>query len=212
MYCLSKYQAHMPEDKKDLHIKGRFDSEEQGSLKIKIHRCQEGCAKDSVIDQMLQGANIAIYFLDYGIEHNNLNEPLQTNVAGLFTSVSTDNTKTHDLYLKRVVMESDVGFVMADIRNKTKYAMASEKESIGSQKADYFYELNVKLSTISELNTRKYRRLFVVVSELGGYIKAIAILALLYRPFQDRLYYIQMINHMFKVENRRRQNEKALRE
>ena len=200
LYCLSEDQSILPEQHQDLKITGRFDSKFQGKLSISIEKCLQDCESSEEIESFLNKANVAVYFVNYGLNLENFQEPYKKNLAGLFTSIDSDFSKSHEIFMKTATVQTDSGKIMKDFNYQNYTVMDSQRETISSLREGNLYHLVLQMSSYSDTHIRTYKKLFSVIAEIGGYIKAFLLLAYLYRPFLQRKYYIELINHLYKVD------------
>lgn len=200
LYCLSGDQSILPNKYQNLNITGRFDSKEQGKLTISIDRCNEDCQSDEKIDSFLKKANVAVYFVNYGLDLKNYKKPFKKHLMGLFTSIDAYFSKTNEIFMKRAKVVSHSGMMLKSKTEREYVLMDSQRETVSSRREQNLYKLELQMSSSSDLHERKYRRLSAVIAEIGGYIKAFLLLAYLFRPFLIRKYYIELINHLYKVD------------
>ena len=186
-----------------MRIFGRPDSKEQGKLVISMDRCVVNCLPKDEIDSILGRTNIAIYTINYGIDLKNKEEPFKRNIMGNFLSADSRFTKLLDFSIKNVNVNSDIGYVFNNTIPKKYEVVDSTTESISSELEQVIFRMQVQMSSKEETYDRNYKKVFSVIAELGGYIKAMVILAFLYKPFLRRLYFIDIINTLYRVERNR---------
>jgi hypothetical protein len=63
------------------------------------------------------------------------------------------------------------------------------------------------MSTVDEQHTRISKKIFSVIATMGGYLKALVLFFYLYKPFLERKYYIELINHLYNVEENKNKQE-----
>jgi len=56
------------------------------------------------------------------------------------------------------------------------------------------------MSTVDEQHARTSKKIFSVIATIGGYLKAFVLIYYLYKPFLERKFYIELINHLYNVE------------
>lgn len=183
-----------------MKIKGRFDSANQGKLSISIEKCKNDCKSDKEINDFINKANVAVYFVNNGLDLKNFQKPFQRNLAGVFTAIDEDFSKSHEIFFKEASVATDSGMLLKKKKKDTYFLMDSQRESVSKARENNLYRLEIQMSTITDFHERTYRKLFAIIAEIGGYIKAFLLLAYLYRPFLTRKYYIDLINHLYKVD------------
>lgn len=190
----------MPESKQNLQIIGRPDSKVQGKIVISMDRCKVDCSPKEVIEKVLSNSNIAIYTLNYGINLKDQKDPFKMSLLGSFVSADSRFTKLLEMIMKVVEVKSDFGYVSkSEVTNK--YTIMDEKsESISSELDEIIFRTQIQMGSKTEKFERNYKKVFSVIAELGGYLKAMVILAFLYQPFLKRLYYLDVINTLYRVE------------
>lgn len=202
LYCLSADQSSLPDKMKELNINGRFDSTTQGRLNLTIHKCQnQKCKSEKEIDDFLKKANVAVYYSDFGLRLDNRSHPFYSTLTGLFTSIDSEFSKNHELFMKTVVVETDDSLITSNNgRNSTRTITHNQRESVSSNRGGRLYSLIIEMSATKEHHIRKYRKIFYFVAQVGGYIKAFMLFGFLYSPFLKRRYYIDLINHLYHVD------------
>lgn len=200
LFCLAEDQATLPEEHQGMFVFGRFDSNVQGKIIITIERCKVDCLPKEQIDNRLARSNIVFYMINYGINLSNEKDPFTRGTTGNSLSADSRFTKLQDIFIKRITVESDDGLI-AKNQDVKKYVMVDYMtESISSEHDQIIFRTQVQMSNKHEKYNRNYKKLFSVVSEIGGYIKAFVLFAFLYRPFLKRLYYMEIINNLYRLE------------
>jgi len=203
LICLSEDQATLPEDKQNLKIIGQFDSSSQGKIVFSLERCKIDCKPAAEIDRMLSRSNVAIYFINNGPDFNNLDSPYRRLIQTYYTSTDPKFTKLLDIAIKKARVQSDTGVILPGNDTKTYTALDRFSESISSENDQVIFRTQVQISTNMDVTIRSYKKLYTVFAEIGGYIKAFVIFAFLYRPFLKRLYYMEIINNLYRLERNR---------
>lgn len=80
------------------------------------------------------------------------------------------------------------------------YLMDYQRETVSSSRSGNLYNLVIQMSTVKEEHSRSYKKIFALASEVGGYLKAFVLFYYIYKPFLERKYYIELINHLYNVE------------
>lgn len=203
LICLSEDQATLPEDKQNLMITGQFDSTKQGKIVFSLERCKIDCKPAAEIDKILSRSNVAIYFINNGPNFNNLTHPYRRLLQTYYTSTDPKFTKLLDIAVKKVRVESDTGVILPGRYTQNYTALDRFSESISSENDQVIFRSQVQISTNMDVTIRSYKKLYTVFAEIGGYIKAFVIFAFLYRPFLKRLYYMEIINNLYRLERNR---------
>lgn len=203
LICLSEDQATLPEDKQNLMITGQFDSTSQGKIVFSLERCKIDCAPAAEIDKILSRSNVAIYFINNGPNYNDLKSPYRRLLQTYYTSTDPKFTKLLDIAIKKARVESDTGVILPGNYTQNYTALDRFSESISSENEQVIFRAQVQISTNMDVTIRTYKKLYTVFAEIGGYIKAFVIFAFLYRPFLKRLYYMEIINNLYRLERNR---------
>jgi hypothetical protein len=190
----------LPEDKQNLKIIGRPDSKTQGKIVISMDRCVVDCSPREQIDKVLSNSNIAIYTLNYGIDLKNQSNPFKETLSGNFVAADSRFTKLLDMIMKVVKVDSDYGYFTKSHEVKSYTILDERSESISSGHDQVIFRAQIQMGSKTEEYERNYKKVFSVIAELGGYLKAMVILAFLYGPFLKRLYYIDVINTLYRIE------------
>ena len=200
LYCLSEDQATLPEDEQGMVIQGRFDSSEQGKIVITMERCKVDCKPKEVIDERLGRSNIAIYTINYGISLQNKSNPFQKSLMGSFLSADSRFTKLLDVFMKYINVTSDTGYITNDQKLYEYVVVDGLTESISSEHDQIIFKTQIQMSSKIEKYSRNYKKIFSVIAEIGGFLKAFVLFAFLYRPFLKRLYFMEIINNLYRLE------------
>lgn len=200
LYCLSDDQGWLPEEFQKMFVKGRFDSENQGKLSITIEKCKKNCEEDHIINDFLKKSNVAVYFVNNGQNLGSFSEPFKQNLAGLFTGLDPNFSKTHEIFMKEASVQTDSGIFFSNIKQQSYFLMESQRETVTSNDDGSLYQLEVQMGTTSDFHVRKYPRISVIIAQIGGYMKVFLLLLYFYKPFLDRMYYKDLINQLYKVE------------
>lgn len=203
LYCLSEDQPTLPENKQNLEVIGRPDSKGQGKIVITMERCVVDCKQKEEIDMILSTSNIAVYTLNYGIDLKNRNMPFKKNLFGNFVSADSRFTKLLDFFMKVVPVNSDFGYIGANMVTQQFVIQDEVSESISSEFGQIIFRTQIQMSSKTEVYERNYKKIFSFISELGGYLKAMMILAFIYQPFLKRLYFLDLINKLYRVDQNR---------
>ena len=183
-----------------MKITGRFDSDTQARLSLSIERCREDCKSEEDIDNFLNTANVAVYFTNFAQQLNSPGEPYEKVIEGLFSSVDSAFSKTNEIFMKKSSVKSNKGFIVPSVTQKNYHLMDRQKETVSSSRNGSLYNLIIQMSTVEELHSRTSKKITTVLATMGGYLKAILILYYVYKPFLERKYFIELINHMYNVE------------
>lgn len=186
-----------------MKVMGRPDSDKQGKIVISMDRCVVNCLPKDEIDAILSRSNIAIYTMNYGLDLKNEKQPFKKGTLGSFLSADSRFTKLLDYSIKMIKVKSDFNYVFSSSEEKDYVALDTTTESISSEHEQVIFRMQIQMSSKFETYERNYKKVFSVIAEMGGYIKAMVILAFLYRPFLKRQYYIDIINSLYRVERNR---------
>lgn len=200
LFCLADDQATLPEDKQNLQIKGLSDQEEQGRIILTIERCKVDCLSTSEIDNLLRISNIAIYQNNNRLQLKNKTEPFQFTYATTFLAADTKFTKLLDINMKLVNVKTDSGYIMKEEQFDTYVLIEGTTESISSEQDQVIFSAQLQMVAKIEAYERTYKKVYSIIAEIGGYIKAFVIFAFLYRPFLKRMYYMEIINNLYRLE------------
>lgn len=168
-----------------------------------MDRCAVDCRPKEEIDKVLGSSNIAVYSLTHGIDLKNSAVPFKRSLTGNFISADSRFTKLLDIFMKVVKVKSDFGYVGNNFVEQDYVIQDIVSESISSEYDQVIFKIQVQMSSNTEVYDRNYKKIFSFISELGGYLKAMVILAFLYHPFLKRLYYLDVINTLYRIEQNR---------
>ena len=203
LYCLSSFQPAIPKKFKSIPIIGRSDSKVFGTLQISLVRCDDKkatCWSNEKTDQLLNSATVAVYYNDFRLQLDQPKSAFKPTLTGLFTSIDSEFTQKQAILMKNVTVVTDRGIFFSQSQTSQVFMTDQQIQSVTSNKEGKLFDLLFSMSTIQEMHTRKYKKIFYFVAQLGGYIKAFMLFGVLYRPFLKKKYYMDLINHLYRVD------------
>lgn len=168
---------------------------------------QGTCAPQSEINKKLQSIFISFGFLDYLVDHNNVERPVQLTLKTEFLPFSS-TTFTRYFFEKRTLSYStDMGYAFPDIKQikvfqqdaKQVYVDLSVKGDEGTKGMKFG-----QISLFMNCNLYSYRRSFSKIQDtlasIGGIMNLMILVAYLLVNFVNkRMYFLKLANTFFKL-------------
>ena len=179
-----------------------------GTIDIILNFCnnntmQGTCAPQSEMDKKLQSIFVSFGFLDYLVDDNNVESPVQLTVKTEFLPFSS-TTFTRYFFEKRTLSYStDMGYVFPDIKQIKVFQQDAKQ---------VYVDLSVRtkgmkfgqISLFMNCNLFSYRRSFSKIQDtlasIGGIMNLMILIAYLLVNFVNkRMYFLKLANTFFKL-------------
>ena len=185
LFCMKEFVE--PTGK--FNLSGRFESDYFGRLEFRFKKCDPKkavCKDDTVISKLLRDSYFAIYYVDRVANAANYEQPIEQFPRSQFTSTSIDYTKYLHFYLMTTKIETDaslVGYLQPNVIafQGTGYQlsdMSNLATAANPVLPEVFFNLVIRISTISTVVTRRYKNIYDYLAEFGGMSQVVAVAAI----------------------------------
>ncbi len=196
MYCIKNLNET---------IKGIFQKNEYSFIFVELYQCQNitrknKCKSQQEIDYYLNGTFLAIDYQDITIDPNNYTNPGIPKIGEFYTTISKQYFKEIHLYYKKVIVESDRGWIFDNYKDKDyfQYDYNEDMFSFKSSVKGNFLEFSIKFGDKIKKFYRTYTKAATVISNIGGFLKFIQTsFHILCYIFVDNKVYQNIINKIF---------------
>jgi hypothetical protein len=198
----------------NLTLNGFFGSDNYSLLKISVDKCvnttQNGnkCKPQEVIDNMIQGGFISIDQTDALVDQKNYAEPIKRVFANSYNLLNANSSLYFSYHIYPITFESDYGLLFQDFKTYTGWGT---KTSIFNKisRSDNIVTFSLEGYATGPLYIRSYIKIQTVMTQIGGFIKSLTIIASILSSFISKSYfYIHYISEIgINLGIRRGRNE-----
>ena len=185
LFCIKEFV----EPTNSLNLSGRFESDFFGRMEFQFKKCspeKSKCKNETVIGNLLRDSYFAIYYVDRVAKAPVYENPIEKFPRSQFTSTSIDYTKYLHFYLMTTKIETDaslVGYLQPEVISfqGTGYQlsdMSNLATAANPVLPEVFFNLVLRISTISTVVTRKYKNIYDYLAEFGGMSQVVAVAAI----------------------------------
>lgn len=133
------------------------------------------CFDQNKIDSTLSSVYVLMDYIDFDIDHNNINSPIVPIRKGSSTVVSSSVYKKINHYKKMVIYDTDYGYVFEDINSISSYQQDQVNVDVDLRTDPAGSFASVVLQNSSKVD--KYKRTFMkfqtLAANIGGVIKGV---------------------------------------
>jgi hypothetical protein len=193
-----------PDDAKALFIEGTWGEESYVYLSAKFAVCKNGtdiiCKSQEVIDSYLNGAYVAVDFIDTIFDPANYTTPHKYIRKDFFTTVSNLYYKEWAFYMNNVDYYTDGGILIESENYKQHLSFETSVEMLDMRKQDIFSHVLFRLSNMKLSVHRKYIKFQDVLAQMGGLMNGLRVImkAILSSYFLNN-YFSSMINKLLII-------------
>ena len=167
MYCI-----------KDLNKKlfGTFSDNEYSFIILNLYPCKNKtnssviCKPQKEINYYLNGTFLSFQYQDINLDPKDFNNPTKNIIGDYMTTVSLNYIKTAYIYLKKILLKTDTGFIFEDIKKKsfTSYDYTTDYINFKASTRSFF-ALNIRMSSNVEEVLRTYTKAQTMLGYIGGF-------------------------------------------
>jgi hypothetical protein len=182
-------------DMEDLNMGGSWNSDFVNYIRLDLNLCKDGlnydesninCTKRDYLNSQFGKNNNWFFQLLYPtvqFQPNNKTMPLLVLYTSYYYGLSTSSNKVDRVYLQEHIFEDEKGWILDRVSNTTLWGVSSIKaDHYASGGRDIFrygstsrlYSLKLYLDYGTVFYTRKYKKLFEILSEILPIIKGIS--------------------------------------
>ncbi|EAS06425.1 transmembrane protein, putative (macronuclear) [Tetrahymena thermophila SB210] len=208
MYCLS-IENNTP------YIQGEFSANAYASIEFQFSKCQgSNCQNQTVIDQMLSRATLAVYISDTFINIKERKKPFQSTGKNLFWTTGPNFEKDIFLSLINSKVVSDYSRITSSQQITQTISYSSDREIVLPSTSNILFDFTVVYEKNKEnVYQRNYMKLGNAFSQVGGFYNFLLMLGYLtLRRFsQDDLNH-KLLNEVFDIKKKSNQQQQVIRE
>lgn len=206
VFPLNKY--YCPEPGK-ASMEGYWGAEVFRTFRINFNKCvnttenQNHCKPQEIIDKEVQGAYVAYEMTSYKVDQRDYKSPLKRLFADDFNIINSKLSIEYVIGYMPLVFHSNDGLVLnednkyegLDYHEKIFYKLNDGKDSFVSFTFEGF--------PFSTIYLRSYIKLQTVITQIGGFLKAITIVAsLISSLFSENYYFFYYFASVFPEEKK----------
>jgi hypothetical protein len=209
MYCIKNLNES---------IKGIFKKSEYSLIFVELFQCvntteKSNCKPQNIIDYYLNGTFLSLNYQDIAIDHNNFKNPGVPSIGEFYTTVSKNYYKEIHIYYKKVVVESDRGWIFTNFKSReyTQYDKSEDMISFKSSSDGNFLEFSIKFGDKITKYYRTYTKAQTIISNIGGFLRFIEVVfRVICYIFVDNQIYQHIINKLFYIGNKQNNTQNKL--
>jgi hypothetical protein len=158
------------------------------------------CKPQEIIEETIQGGYISLQFTSYSIDPKNYTTPLQRDFYDDFNLLNSAASLAYNIDLSPIYFKSDNGLLFEEFQQtegKNNYIRIFNK--IG--KSDDIVSFFIQGSNDATVYSRTYTKIQTVLTQIGGFTKAISLLASLMSYMLSKNYFFSEIlfNNYYNV-------------
>jgi len=209
MYCIKNLNES---------IRGIFKKSEYSLIFVELFQCvntteKSNCKPQDVIDYYLNGTFLSLDYQDIAIDHTNFKNPGVPSIGEFYTTVSKNYYKEIHIYYKKVVVESDRGWIFTNYKKReyTQYDKSEDMISFKSSSDGNFLEFSIKFGDKITKYYRTYTKAQTIISNIGGFLRFIEVVfRVICYIFVDNQIYQHIINKLFYIGNKQNNTQNKL--
>ncbi|MCQ2821068.1 MAG: hypothetical protein MJ252_27735 [archaeon] len=159
------------QDLTGISLIGDYGDEIWNYIRLTINKCVNStdskiiCKSPEEIDATLKGGFFAIYLTDFDITPEDYYNPIAYSTKDYFTTISPNDYKEIDLFMKSVEMVTNDGLFTNNKRTDIYYNMETYKEATRGDMGEKVAKIGIRATTVMHVYTRTYKKLLPVLSE-----------------------------------------------
>ena len=206
LYCVNTEE--------DLYLEGEFGQEKWTYFDFQFNKCvnttenNNTCMSSEEIANRLDGGYMGVFMNDITILPKNYKEPSHMFGKNVFTTFSAREYADIWIYIKRLEVSTDNGFIFDSVHTKSYFAYESLQVQKDYRNANNFLSVKVRLSQSREVYDRSYDKLQTIAADLGGIMKVCLIVGkVLVYYFREFLYCDFIMSFYMKEEEENKINK-----
>jgi hypothetical protein len=196
---------------KDHYIKGKMGDTDRdwSTLGLGINMCVNGtssviCASQEEISSLIGSFFLQVVYLDYNLIHSNQTNPGQPFRNSLLYWISTTMFKSYTMNIKKIIYETDYGFVFNDIRQEYYHGYLAPYEQVDNKPFQgfpgNFASFNIYNYSIQDYHQRRYLKIQDLLANIGGIIKGIMFFSMFIEQVIVKKFYFNKLCSQFFYE------------
>jgi hypothetical protein len=196
-FPLNKFYCLKPNS---VSLRGFFGSDYYSQVKIIVNKCvnttwnNNKCKPQSIIDDMVQGSFISMDMSSVSVDQKDYSNPLQRQFFNSFNMLNTNSSLYYSFHIFPVTLQSDDGFLFQNLKFFNGYNTKIDLFNVISRN-DNIITFALEGYASGPLYIRTYIKIQTVLTNIGGFCKAILMIASLLSKFISKtLFYIIYIS------------------
>ena len=210
---LKNYYCPVP-GQNSLNLFGLYGSKGDYSyLSHYISKCQNGsiyngnvsnCYDVNTLNSAMQNSFVSFKFLEYSMDHNNINSPGTLTLRSEAMPVSTTIFKREWFYVRQIFYTTDQGFIFEDNQIQEYYKVSVPKETVDLRAQGTipgsFAMVTMIMDSQVDYYSRNFQKAQNVLANVGGVIKGFIVIAqILTYLITEEIYYLALVTSLFKI-------------
>ena len=162
-------------------IAGNYGADSYHSVRVDFLKCVNStlnnntCKPQEEIDSVIQNGYLAVDFTNYIADPKNFTQPLSRIMYDMFNLLNVNSSIEYNINLIPITYNSDNGFLLDDIQTHTGTNFDIRVFN-RITRSDFICSVTFQGKTESIVNTRSYIKIQTVITQIGGFIKAVTLL------------------------------------
>jgi hypothetical protein len=179
----------------DLPLEGKFGNSKFKMYHINVNFCNNKtmnntCFSTDEIKNDLAEFYIHYIYLDNYIDHSDYVDPIKKLHSSDLLQGSAKAARTDQYWYRLVNVITDSGWFLEESGDLESFQLDSRNNFINAVSPRFIYLIQISLNTISDIYKRRYVKIQDIFANIGGIIKSMTILLLMFNHlFINKLYY-----------------------
>jgi hypothetical protein len=189
---------------RNTYINSSYEFGDYTSLQFEFFPCRNGsnviCKPTTEIERLLNNTILLGQYMDYVILPTDYDKPVHKKIGNWFTSASMNYFKQVEVFIKQLVIQTDMGLVFTNIDEKEYLQVDEIKELFYLQPSsdDLFLRLIFRYSSTKTIYFRRYIKLQNVFIELGGFLKFLQVVVVVLSYLYSKLTVYEKIHDIIR--------------
>ncbi|EAS07239.2 transmembrane protein, putative (macronuclear) [Tetrahymena thermophila SB210] len=188
-----------------INLAGQFGAMQYKRLYIQVKSCEINCQNQTVIQQKLSDVAFQLYYVNYIISPNDLNNPFKPIGQNTFWQSGYSLFKNINVYFRKNTIRTDYGLISQEFQDDYRMIYSNDRETLITKTDNKLYEIYIGLEKNKQSEyIRTYLKLFSAISQIGGVYNVFFLLgALICFPIQRISLYYKLLNSLFDFKENR---------
>ncbi|EAS07240.1 transmembrane protein, putative (macronuclear) [Tetrahymena thermophila SB210] len=188
-----------------MNLAGQFGAMQYKRLYIQVKSCEINCQNQTVIQQKLSDVAFQLYYVNYIISPNDLNNPFKPIGQNTFWQSGYSLFKNINVYFRKNTIRTDYGLISQEFQDDYRMIYSNDRETLIKKTDNKLYEIYIGLEKNKQSEyIRTYLKLFSAISQIGGIYNIFFLLgALICFPIQKISLYYKLIKSLYDFKKNR---------
>ena len=198
LYCLNE---------SNIILKGDFGEIDWRYLIFQFSKCKNttennfSCKSINEINDKLKDGYFGAFMTDLIITNTDFEKPFSQYGKNFFTSFSINQYQDLWVYLKKIQVITDSGYLFEDKKLEENIALDKYESTIDYREQNNFYSVKIRLTNKIEIYERSYKKIPEAICNIGGFMKIILLLCKFIVSFCNDLLFKKFLIQFFKFED-----------